>query len=291
MKPLSLLLVIFIFSWQNTATAQDTTRIHIGDKTIIIVGEDVKSEDLDINAMLDSLSESDTITIETEEEMVKIQEKIHRKGDRNIGHWSGIEFGLGSFISAASNPDNYFNYNELTPNHTRSFVWNLNMFEQKLPLFKGHLGIISGLGFTFNNYHFNSGLNLSPKGDSTLVSFNDDRNYRTNKLQACYIKIPLLLEVNSSLLERKSAHLSVGAEAGLRLYSRTRQRYIENNRSYVSRNWDDYNLNPFRLNATARLGYKKFTLFANYGLTALFTKNSGVEEVYPVEVGIRLIDF
>ncbi len=48
-----------------------------------------------------------------------------------------------------------------------------------------------------------------------------------------------------------------------------------------------YNLNPYQLNATARIGYKDFGVFANYSLLPLF-ETGLAEEAYPLTAGVSL---
>jgi hypothetical protein len=64
----------------------------------------------------------------------------------------------------------------------------------------------------------------------------------------------------------------------------------ENGDRQKSRNNDDFNLNPFRVNASVRLGYGSFVLFANYALTPLFQKNEG-PDLTAFSTGIRIIGF
>ncbi|MCZ8285345.1 MAG: hypothetical protein O9353_07790, partial [Bacteroidia bacterium] len=53
---------------------------------------------------------------------------------------------------------------------------------------------------------------------------------------------------------------------------------------------DSYNMNPFRLNAHASVGYRNFTLYADYALTPLFENGKG-PELYPFTFGVKLISF
>jgi hypothetical protein len=59
---------------------------------------------------------------------------------------------------------------------------------------------------------------------------------------------------------------------------------------------DDYSINPFRVQATARVGYGWFRAFANYSLTPYFKKDSGVAgqenpDIRVFSAGITLIPF
>ncbi len=99
-----------------------------------------------------------------------------------------------------------------------------------------------------------------------------------------------MLEFNSSNSRSKTLHLAAGVLAGYKLTSKTKQEFTLDGYEYYVTRKDDYNLNPFKLDATARIGYGDFTMFATYSLTTLFEKNKG-PELYPFSVGVRIVPF
>ena len=52
----------------------------------------------------------------------------------------------------------------------------------------------------------------------------------------------------------------------------------------------DYNVSPFSLEASARVGYGDLTLFASASITSLFEEDKG-PEVYPFTVGLTVLAF
>lgn len=253
--------------------AQDTTTIQMGDKTILIIGDDVDGEDINVDEMLDSLDYEDWDS---------------DCSDDKIAHWGGFEMGVNGFL----NSDNGFDMeNELYDlDYARSFVFNLHLFEAKLPFFKGHGGLVTGLGFSWHNYQFKGGTNLFTTNDSTWAANDTLFSYDKNKLKMGYIKVPLLLEFNTSLDNDKSFHIAGGVEAGFRIASKTKQKFEYEGETYKTKVKGHYNLNPWKFSAVARIGYGPVTLFANYSLTTLFEKDKG-PEIYPFEVGVTLIPF
>ena len=269
-----------------TVFGQDTTKIDLGSKTILIIdAEGGKGGNTDVDAIIDSLTEG------TDE--IKVPDSDDKCGDEDkensaIAHWAGFEMGVNGFLNPSNGLDMENNLYDL--DHSRSLFCNLNIIEHKVPFFKGHGGIVTGLGFTFNSYQFKGSTNLFANNDSTWVIDNEGVNYDRNRLNATYIKVPLMLELNTSLKSKKSFHVGVGAEAGFKLGSSTNQKFQLNGDKFKSKVKGHYNLNPWRLNAMARVGYGHLTLFANYGLTTLFEKDLG-PEVYPFEVGITIVGF
>jgi hypothetical protein len=105
-----------------------------------------------------------------------------------------------------------------------------------------------------------------------------------------FVNVPLLLEFNTSDKPHKSFHIAAGVIGGYKLTSRTKREYEIDGAAVKEIKKDDYNINPFRLDATVRVGYGDFTLFGTYSLTTLFERNKG-PELYPFSVGIRIMPF
>jgi len=85
----------------------------------------------------------------------------------------------------------------------------------------------------------------------------------------------------------KSFHLSVGAIVNYRIGSRVKQKYVQQDRNQKDINRGHYHLNPFLLDASARIGVGDFTVFANYGLNSLFESGKGPDYT-PFSAGLSL---
>lgn len=288
---ITLILCLFV----ATAFGQDTTKIDLGSKTILIVDNNAKagdSDEEDIEDVADAPDAPDAQPESTDEITVPDFgdecDDDDKKEDKSIAHWAGFEMGVNGFLNPNNSLDMENNLYDL--DHSRSLFCNLNIMEHKIPLFKGYGGIVTGLGFTFNSYQFKGSTNLFANNDSTWVTNNEGISYDRNRLNATYIKVPLMVEFNTSLKSKKSFHVGFGAEGGFKLGSSTNQKFQADGEKFKTKIKGHYNLNPWRLNAMARIGYGHLTLFANYGLTTLFEKGLG-PEVYPFEVGMTLVGF
>ncbi len=121
---------------------------------------------------------------------------------------------------------------------------------------------------------------------------------------------------NSWILSKKAIkkndfYISAGLIGSLRINSHSKRYYDELNKEFdvlqydkqtqdfvkigtatspdypKVKKFDDFYLNPFRLDATARIGWGRVNLFATYALTPMFRKNKG-PELYPWSIGIVL---
>jgi hypothetical protein len=234
-----------------------------------------------------------------------------RKGKYN-GHWAGIDFGWNGYVNKNFNMSFPSNQKYLDLNSSRSMTVDLNPVELNLNIAKNHFGLTSGLGLTFNNYYF-SNSTLLIHDSSALVAYRlvdqngNKADMRVNKLSVVWLTVPVLFEYQTnSRMKWNSFHLTLGVIGGVRIGAYTKQQFYsryttyfleDDNGKYIgsvdvdnkfTRTHSQYHLNPFKLDATVRIGWSFLNLFANYSVTQMFQKNEG-PELYPWTVGITLI--
>ena len=232
--------------------------------------------------------------------------------DRYNGHWAGIELGWNGYVNSDFNMTFPANQQYLNLNTARSMTVNINPFELNLNLAKNHFGLTSGLGFTVNNYYFtNSTLMI---GDSSsLVAYNmvdqdgKEADMKVNKLVESWITLPVLFEYQTNArIKMNSFHVALGVVGGVRICSYTKQSFYARNTTYYlednngktfgsvyvddhpTRTKDQYHLNPFKLDATMRIGWSFLNFYATYSITPMFQKDQG-PQLYPWAAGITLL--
>ena len=264
-----------------TAAAQtepDTTNISLGDKKIMII--DPTPQD-----------KPDTTNVAWSDE--DEEEKDDHNDKYDLTHWGGVDLGVNMLLTkdGGTTLDSADNWLDL--DYGRSLSWRFNIFEEKIRIYKDYVGIIVGAGLTYNSYGLkrNVMVNTTDSTGTVGILVSDTiADYSKNKLRASYINIPLLLEFNTSADNDRSFHIAAGVIGGWKMGSITKQKWENGNDKTQLRRKADFNMTPFTLEATARVGYKNFTVFATYGLTPLFEKNKG-PEVYPVTVGLQIVPF
>jgi len=261
----------------------DTTRIKVGKKGIIIIegdkGTQVNIEDIDENF-------EDNCDNDVEEE----------SDNNDFGkfkpNWTGFEIGLNNYVNSSGSMslDNTMDFMEL--NTSRSWNININFLQYGFGLGTDKIGIVTGLGFEWNNYHFDNN-NSIQKVNGLIESISDlDLTYpniQKNRLQTTYLRAPLLLEFQIPA-GKKRIYFSAGPVAGVKLFSNTKIVYKENGDKQKVKDKDDFNLSALRYGFTARAGYRGLKLFANYYMTPLFEANKA-PELYPFSIGLTLADF
>jgi len=236
---------------------------------------------------------------------------MNRKGRYN-GHWAGIDFGWNGYVNTDHDMTFPSSQKFLDLNTSRSMTVDLNPFELNLNIAKNHFGLTSGLGLTFNNYYF-SNSTLLIHDSSALVGYNlvdqngNKADMRVNKLSVIWLTVPVMFEYQTnSAMRWNSFHISLGVVGGVRICSYTKQQFYSRNTTYYLQDdngkdiasvyaddrftltHNQYHLNPFKLDATVRIGWSFLNFFANYTVTPMFQKNQG-PELYPWAIGITLI--
>lgn len=258
----------------GSAPAKDSTRIKLGDTQVIIIpGEDEAKLEYEFDF-------SDTL---------KTDKKKKKKSTNAYHHWAGLELGVNGLAHSGMDLTPPAGWPELEVNYGRSFNWRLNIAEKDFNLYQEKVNLITGLAFEWSNYGLLGSYAFTPDVNKlTLAPTNI--SYKKNRLQSIWVDVPALIEFNTSNKVKKSAHIALGLVGGYRLGANVKQVYYINDKKYKNKTKDDYNLNDYKVSATARVGYGKVTFFGEYNLTGMF-KNGQGPWVNPLTVGVTLIPF
>lgn len=254
----AMLMTFSISAQKEEGEREDTTVINMGNKRIVIYSsEDVK---VDIKDRDDA-------------------------GDVD-GHWAGIDMGVNVLMNeqfSTSFPDNKFLEND----PAKSWNVNLNFAEHTFDFANKHVGITTGLGFSYSQFGLKDNYVLNNSADTLTAFMDTTRNYSKNKLRVSYLTVPLLLEFNTSKYNEKNVYLSVGVVGGVRIGSSTKRKAEFDGSKKKTKIKDTYGINAFKLDAIARLGYRDWGVYASLNMVPLFEKGQ-TENVYPLSFGLSL---
>jgi hypothetical protein len=205
----------------------------------------------------------------------------------NKAHWAGFELG------AQLNTTGFLDLNSAfasTPywenNVAKSLVFNLNTFQHKFSLIKDVFGITTGYGFSFNNTELTSSYVLQHNADTVFAVANTAQEFKRNTIYSAYFTVPLLLDFTANKAYKKSFYVNAGVVGGVRMYSHQRVTgAYENGDKFENVTKSAFNLNTWMLDATVRMGYGYFGVFANYAVLGMF-KEGTTAGVYPLRFGI-----
>lgn len=306
MKKAGIITLLIIMSIYLTAQENDTLDINAdADKdevSTVILDENEDEISIGTNEFIKIEEKGDTTRIKIGDRGVNIIEneegtsvKVIESDDDNKpkkkkkfkGHWTGIEFGLNNFLddkySMSRTDDDRF----MDLNTGRSWNLNLNIKQYSIGFVRDRFGLVTGVGFEFNDYHFDG--NNSIQKDSSGIIVTKDYSPQTlnkSKLSTTYLTVPLMLEVQLlNAKRRKRIHITGGVIGGIKLGSHTKVIYKDNGKRQKDKSRDDFNLNALRYGLTARVGYRGLHIYGNYYPTPLFEKDSG-PELYPFALGL-----
>lgn len=222
----------------------------------------------------------------TEDESEK-DKKEKRKNDIEL--WSGFDLGVNGYLNASNGFDMPAGYNYLELNPVSSMSVGFNLFEKDLPLIRNYFELVTGMGFTINNYKFANNTRIVNNPNQFTGIIDTQNVFDKTKLRVSYINVPLLFEINTHANPNKAIHLAAGFVFGYNIGAKTKIVYEVNGKSEKSHDGNNYFINPYKCDATVRIGYGDgVMLFASYSLTTLFRNNKG-PELYPTSIGIAFV--
>jgi len=244
----------------DTVTA-DTTKIELKNAyiTIISKGEKVESNDWDWE---DGIGD----------------EKYQ------LAWWNGIDLGFNGMVG----PDYDLKFADgtegLRPDVWRSRYIAFNFAQVKARIVKDYVGLTTGLTFQIYSWKYDGGNEFSYGNDSLYITENTSKNITKNKLRAEYLGIPLMLEFNTSLDPDRAFHISVGAVGKVRLGNMYKQKFDQDGDKNKTTIKGDFGFNRWQVDAMARIGYKRLTIYGQVGLLPLFEADN-VDDIYSFSAG------
>jgi hypothetical protein len=260
---------------KNVSDDNDTVTVIVNDKKIVVITDDSVRVNL---GQRDYVIDDDGVQIHK-----------HEKKPKFNGHWAGFELGVNGLLNKDMALANPAGYEFLDQNYAKSIAVSINFFEQNVNLISQHLGLVTGMGITWNNYRFsNDNTKLTHEGEfDGFFDTDATKNYEKSKLVVSYLRVPLMLEFQTnSKMKANSFHLSGGVVGAVRIGSHSKIIYNGNK----SKDRSDSYINPFKVDAIAKIGWGVINLYGTYSLTEMFRSNKG-PEVYPFEIGITLAAF
>ena len=230
------------------------------------------------------------------------------------GSWGGVDIGLNGYLTPDFNMDLAKADEYLDLQMEKSINVNLNLYEQNISLCRksDNLGLVTGLGLSWNNYRFNHPTYLSPDSSDIKGFYMDGISVRKTKLTSFYLTIPLFFEIQTNqALRRHQFHFAAGAIVSARLSTHTKVYFNESNQEFqlkdpitgqvvqnmrspsggtrnIAKDFSSYQLSPFKFDLSVRFGYGIVNLYATYSLNTMFKKDRG-PELYPFSAGISLV--
>lgn len=205
-----------------------------------------------------------------------------------------FEIGLNTYLFDGSFdlPNESFNgsdyrISDLEQQYGGSINYNLHLFRQRIDLGTRIVSFHNGLFFEWSNYRFENDISLIPDQER-LTIIQDTVSFSRNRLHTTFLKVPLLLQIQTKPKRpSKSFRLAGGVEGGVLISSALRQRSEERGKEKIK---DTFNMNQFRVGFRAEIGFGPINFYASYSTTPLFKDQEG-PELIPFNFGLIIIPF
>lgn len=198
------------------------------------------------------------------------------------GHWRSVEVGFNGF----NKPDYsmYGGIEFMKLNQGESHEWNINCSQVSIGLYKNYIGLISGFGFSFNDYQFELPYTIVRGSQRTEPVLLDSENLSKTKLSVSYFQVPLLVEFQIPVNHKEGrVYVNAGVVGAVKTDSHTKVKYGKTK----NKDHSGFNINSFKYAATARIGYDKLGFFGTYSMTPLFESGKG-PELTPFTLGFSI---
>lgn len=303
MKTLIYLLILLLPVYATAQEKRDTTKKSLsdslGNSEIIILNQNSQN----------SFREQDNITILRDSSVTGNQREernieIHIDNMFNYkkqngstehrsfrGHWCGFGYG---FVNWAKSDYSLYPASEgefMELDWSRSFAMQFNVYQHSINLVpRQNLGLVVGVGLEYQRLIFEKRrTSIALNDDGIIVPKDIDYNsIKRNSFKNLFLTIPVLLEVQFPTRHYKKMYLSGGVVGGLRLHSKTKIVYNnENGKKRKSKDKDSFNQIPFKADVMGKIGYRNINIWASYTLTPMFKSDKG-PELHPYTIGIGI---
>lgn len=247
----------------------DTTTFRLGENTIVFINEAPDSNHYDYD-----LNNSDSLCLMNS-----------KKTD-----WPKfiIDIGANGYLDANNDFDLPAKDQLASLNYGRSRSFGLGLQFKGYETESKRFYISPGLGITWNNYHFENNIAIA-SNEKTSFSLDTLHDNTKHKLRITYLEVPVI--VGTKLGKGKNPlTVQLGVIGGLKVGALVKQKYTENGLDHSYKIKDDFNINPFKIDAIARITIGDIGIFARYSFTSLFKENKG-PELYPFSAGMTIGNF
>ena len=265
----------------------DTTRIRFGNRGITII-EGPDGTTIDLNRF----NKDTDVAVKKDKNQNFGDEKPALRFKPN---WAGLEWGINNYVNSDFSMNLGSESSFMDLRSSRSWNFNINFLEYGIGLGTDKVGLVTGMGLEFNNYHFTGNNNIAINDEGVIGEYlpafamDPSMDIRRTKFKTTYLVAPLLLEGQIPTGSGR-VFISAGLIGGVKIGSKTKMVYEVNGTKQKENNRHDFNLSLFRYGFTARVGYKALKMFGTYYPSSLFIKDKG-PELYPFSVGLTLVSF
>jgi hypothetical protein len=197
--------------------------------------------------------------------------------------FSRVDLGLSRNLDNGSftlSPQNAF----LESETWKSSNFGFDLFEMAYR-FDSYFKIYLSAGFDWNHMRLKQNITILPD-EPTLSYKTETIDFKKNRFSSNYLRVPFGIQLRTKDDKRgKKVYFVAGPEVGFLLNGKVKQVSKENGKEKVK---DDYNFEPFRYGAYARLGYGGWGIYSKYYFSDVFANGQGPSDLKNFSFGFML---
>jgi hypothetical protein len=199
-----------------------------------------------------------------------------KKKKAKESHWTGFGFAFADLKGLE----------EADLKMSKSYSIILNIGDYIVPM-NQHWLFFTGVGMDFTRYHFKGNTGLREVDNITQFVPDRENEYKSSKLLAYYVTIPLMLEFQTKLGNDKVFFVNGGIEGMLKYYSKSQVDIRREEGTKKVELGRDLNILPINARLVLRAGFEDFSLFGYYQPYSMFKDGKG-PDVNPYGIGVML---
>jgi opacity protein-like surface antigen len=194
-----------------------------------------------------------------------------------------FDFGISTYLDNGSltlSPENSF----LEYETAKSRNFGFDFLEMGFRI-NEHFKIYTGAGLDWNHIRLKQNITFQ-KSKPTLSYVTETVDFKKNRFSSQYLRIPLSFQFRSKVYKKGDRiQFVIGPEVGFLLNGKVKQVSKEKGKEKFK---DDYNFNPFRYGAVARLGYGGLGIYFKYYGNDVFAEGQGPTDFRNLSFGFSL---
>ena len=221
-----------------------------------------------------------------------------KRASETKGNWRGLSF---SALSMAQFQGNMEDYNAtwgaredlglITDDALESFRLSINPFEKRQKLLGEFFGLTTGIGFDWIRLGIATdrvlGYDESTETVEATVLETNAVNVTVNRINAVYLRVPLLASVHLFRTGGSGLHAEGGLVAGYLLHGKYNREFQAGATDTVTE--EDFPISPLQLSARIGVGFGKVSLLGEAALLPFFDENpSDSPSMHCLTVGIQV---
>ena len=246
----------------------------IKDTLVVITRDTLKKEKK--NRIIIEFGKKDTIETDTAEQEYKPSSKFSAQFTL-----ARVDIGLSTYTDDGSftlSPANSY----LERETWKSSNFGLEVFQMGYR-FNSYFKVYLAAGLDWNHIRLKENITFQKK-QPTLTYVRDDIEFKKNRFSSQYLRVPLSFQLRTKDDQKgNKVNFVFGPEVGFLLNGKIKQVSSARGKEKFK---DDYNFNPFRYGAFARIGYGGMGIYAKYYMNDVFADGQGPVDFKNLSFGL-----